>query len=340
MAMQAEVVVVGAGVNGLATAWALAREGRDVLVLEQFPLGHTRGSSHGASRIFRLAYPEAHWVRLAQEALEGWRELEAETGTKLLELNGLIELVSDPSEGSAAALDECGVPWSLLDPGEAERRFPLRVPDGLQVVLQEDAGYVRADRALEAFSSDLRILPETQVLSLDPLDTTAGRIEAQAVVVTAGPWAKELLAGVVALPVVPTRETVAYFRLESEKPIPSVVDFKPESNLHGTYALAAPGIGLKIGRHKSGPPADPDEEGQPDLEVVEHVAEVVAERFPDADPEPVKVETCFYTNTDDDRFILERHDRIVVGSACSGHSFKFAPAVGRRLAALAVEALA
>ena len=338
--MEAEVVVIGAGVNGLATAWALQREGRDVLVLEQFPLGHTRGSSHGASRIFRLAYPEPHWVRLAQEALLGWRELEAETGTKLLELNGLIELVGDPTDGSSAALDECGVPWSVLEPAEAERRFPLRVPDGLQAVLQEDAGYVRADLALEAFSRGLRILPETKVLSLDPLDTTAGRIEAEAVVVTAGPWARELLAGVVALPVVPTRETVAYFRLESDKPIPSVVDFEPDSNLHGTYALAAPGLGLKIGRHKSGPEADPDEVGEPDPKIVEHVAEVVAERFPDADPTPVKVETCFYTNTDDDRFILERHDRIVVGSACSGHSFKFAPAVGRRLAALAGEALA
>jgi sarcosine oxidase len=214
------------------------------------------------------------------------------------------------------------------------------VPDGLQAVLQEDAGYVRADRALEAFSRGLRVLPETEVLSLDPLDTTAGGIEADAVVVTAGPWARELLAGVVDLPVVPTRETVAYFRLESEKPIPSVVDFEAESNLHGTYALAAPGIGLKIGRHKSGPESDPDEEGRPDPEVVEEVAEVVAQRFPDADPAPVKVETCFYTNTDDDRFILERHDRIVVGSACSGHSFKFAPATGKRLAALAAEALA
>jgi len=338
--VKAEVVVVGAGVNGLATAWALAREGRDVLVLEQFPLGHASGSSHGASRIFRLAYPEPHWVRLAQEALEGWRELEAETGTTLLELNGLIELVSDPSEGSADALDECGVAWSVLDPGEAEQRFPIRVPEGLQAVLQEDAGYVRADLALEAFARGLRVLPETRVLSLDPLDTTAGRIEAEAVVVTAGPWVKELLAGVVDLPVVPTRETVAYFRLETEKPIPSVVDFKPDSNLHGTYALAAPGTGLKIGRHKSGPEADPNEEGRPDPKIVEEVAGVVAERFPDADPTPVKAETCFYTNTDDDRFILERHDRIVVGSACSGHSFKFAPATGKRLAALAGEALA
>jgi sarcosine oxidase len=278
-------------------------------------------------------------VRLAEESYGGWRELEEQTGMRLLELNGLIELVSDPSEGSADALDECGIEWEVLDKQEAERRFPIHVPEGLQAVLQRHGGYVRADRALEAFAQGLRVLPETKVVSLDPLDTSAGRIEAQAVVVTAGPWAKELLAGIVDLPVVATRETVAYFRLDSEKPVPSVVDFKPESGLHGTYALAAPGIGVKIGRHKSGPPADPDEEGSPDPARVEQVAAVVTERFPDADPTPVKAETCFYTNTDDDRFIIERHDRIVVGSACSGHGFKFAPAVGTRLAALASEAL-
>jgi sarcosine oxidase len=336
--MRAEVVVVGAGVNGLATAWALARQGREVLVLEQFALGHTRGSSHGTSRIFRLSYPEVHWVRLAQEAYEGWRELEAETGMRLLGLNGLVELVSDPSEGSAAALEECGIAWVVLEKEEAERRFPLRVPEGLLAVLQEDGGYVRADLALQAFARGVRVLPDTKVLSLEPLETSAGRIDARAVVVTAGPWAKQLLAGIVDLPVVPTRETVAYFRLDSDKPVPSVVEFKPRTTLHGTYALAAPGIGLKIGRHKSGPPADPDDEGGPDPRIVEQVAEVVAARFPDADPDPLRLETCFYTNTDDDRFILERHGRIVVGSACSGHSFKFAPAVGKRLAALALEA--
>ena len=91
MPLRAEVVVVGAGVMGAATARALARAGRDVLLVEQFRLGHTRGSSHGRSRIYRLAYPDPAWVKLAQEALAGWRALEEESGERLLEPNGLIQ---------------------------------------------------------------------------------------------------------------------------------------------------------------------------------------------------------------------------------------------------------
>jgi len=88
----ADVAVVGAGLNGLATAWALRRDGVDVVAYEQFELGHARGSSHGRTRIFRLAYPEEKWVRFAQDALDGWRELERQSGEELLLLNGLLEL--------------------------------------------------------------------------------------------------------------------------------------------------------------------------------------------------------------------------------------------------------
>ena len=84
--MQAEVAVVGAGIMGSATAYALARQGRDVLLLEQFRIGHEHGSSHGRSRIVRLAYPEVEFVELAREAFAGWRELEQESGQELLEL--------------------------------------------------------------------------------------------------------------------------------------------------------------------------------------------------------------------------------------------------------------
>src|SRR5581483_88405 len=98
---RADVVVVGAGVMGLASAWALARAGREPLVLEQFRVGHTHGSSHGATRIFRLAYEEAEWVRLAQEAFGLWRELEAETGETVLDLVGLVDLPEDPDRLTA-----------------------------------------------------------------------------------------------------------------------------------------------------------------------------------------------------------------------------------------------
>ncbi len=102
------------------------------------------------------------------------------------------------------------------------------------------------------------------------------------------------------------------------------------------YALEAPGVGLKAGVHQSGAPTDPDETAEPDARLLEIVSEWVARRYPFVDATPVAAETCIYTTTSDDRFVLERHGRIVVGSACSGHGFKFAPAVGELVAGLVV----
>jgi len=190
---------------------------------------------------------------------------------------------------------------------------------------------VYADRACAAFARGLRIEEDHLVESIDDL------VE-DVVVVCAGPWARRLLAPHgIDLPVVETRETIAYFRLEGG--VPSVVA-EVETKGHGFYSLADPVYGLKVGHHKSGIPADPDEEGGPDQAIVDEVTEWAGRTFSLAQPEPVEVQTCFYTNTADDSFVLERHGRIVVGSACSGHAFKFGPAVGARLAALAAEALA
>jgi sarcosine oxidase len=328
-----EVAVVGAGVMGLATARALVRQGREVEVYEQFRVGHKRGSSHGRSRIVRLAYPEASWVRLAHEAMAGWRALERETGETLLQLSGFAELVDDPAASSRDALEECGAAWELLQPEEFMRRFDVRVPEAWVAVLQPEAGVVYADRAQAAFRTaaegdGARIREETPVRSLDELD-------AETIVVTAGSWARPLLEGAgIELPVVPTRETVAFFRLDRDPPPPAVVTIMHGG--HGFYSLFDPEYGLKVGHHHSGPVADPDEEGAPDAEIVDAVTEWANQTYALAASEPAAVETCLYTNTDDERFVLERHGRIVVGSACSGHGFKFAPAIGERLAALAM----
>ena len=316
------VAVVGAGVMGCAAAWALRERGAEVTVHEQFGLDHDRGSSHGRTRIFRLAYPEPYWVRFAQEAYAGWQELDP----SLLGLYGLIELVADSGLMSARALEDCGVPYRVLDEAEV-RAHGARLPDGWSALYVPDAGVVFADRARHAFLEAAGVEVETnrRIESTDELD-------ADAVVVTAGPWIRDLVPD---LPVKVTRETVAYFEREGP-PAPSIVDLNAETGGHGMYSLHDPVHGLKAGAHHAGAEADPDAEASPDPAIVDRISSWVRERFPEVDPEPVGAQTCLYTTTADEQFVLERRGRVVVGSACSGHGFKFAPAVGRRLAELAL----
>jgi sarcosine oxidase len=331
--MQAEVVVVGAGIMGAATARALARQGRDVLLVEQFEVGHTRGSSHGRSRIVRLAYPEVEFVELAKEAFVGWRELEQESGQELLELTGLLELVESSAQSSQDALEAVGVEYQLLDAAEARRRWPVGVPDGWTPLFQPEAGIVRADLAHRAcvagaLAHGARLEQNSRIESLEEVD-------AKAIVVTAGAWVTRLVPD---LPVHTTRETVAYFRRDGE-PLPSVVQLDPATRGHAMYSLHDPVHGLKTGAHHAGARVSPDEPGEADPALVERIAEWVSRTYPDADPNPVAAETCMYTSTADEHFILERRGRVVIGSACSGHGFKFAPAIGMRLASLAADIL-
>jgi len=323
------VAVVGAGVMGCAAAWGLTERGADVTVLEQFDLDHTHGSSHGRTRIVRVAYPDEAWVRLAREAMDGWRELEAESGRDLLGLYGLVEVISSPELTSAAALDACGEPYRFLDADEA-RALGVALPDGWTALEQPEAGVVRADLARRAFldaavARGARLETGVRVESADDVD-------ADVVVLAAGAWIRRLVPDV---PVRVTRETIAYFR-RAGAPAPSVVELDEATRGHAMYALHDPVHGLKAGAHHAGAETEPDDDGGPDAALVERIAAWVAARLPDVDAEPVGAESCLYTSTADESFVLERRGRVVVGSACSGHGFKFAPAVGRRLAALAL----
>jgi len=331
----AEVVVVGAGVMGLATARALARAGRDVVLCEQFEVGHEHGSSHGGSRIVRLSYPEERWVRLAQESYPLWRELESECGRALLEQPGTLDL--GDWQANRDALAACGAPFEVLNGAEIERRFPIRIEPGGTGLFQADGGILFADLALQALlasaaAAGAHVREQLRVDSVaeNGEGVVAGGIRARVAVVTAGAWAPAL-AGVDATP---TRETTSYFSFE--EPVPSVSD-RTAGPVLG-YALMAPGVGLKAGLHQTGPAIDPDDPGGPDAEIAEQTAAWVERRFRGAGP-AVHIETCLYTTRPNDEFVLERKGRIVLGSPCSGHGFKFAPLVGERLAALAVEAL-
>jgi sarcosine oxidase len=357
MTRTADVVVVGAGIAGAATARAAARSGRTVVLVERFAVGHDRGSSHGATRIFRLGYPDERFVRMAQSALSGWRELEAECGQTLLVHTGALDLGAEAGS-IARAFSACGVPFEQPSPAEIRRRFGMAVDDGERALFQADGGITRSDRALVAFLDGARqagaeLVERTTVLGLqvEPrhvhVETDGVPLRARAVVVTAGAWAPRLLAPLgIDLPVVPTRETIAYVDLPRADTLPSLIDYASASTA-GTdglgrsgvagFALSAPGRGLKAGLHHAGAVTDPDDDPRPDDAIADWAARWARRRIPDAG-ELIGAETCIYTNTADESFVLERHGRVVVGSACSGHGFKFAPLIGRTLAALAGDA--
>jgi sarcosine oxidase len=315
---------------GSAAAWALAERGADVTVHEQYDLGHARGSSHGRSRIVRLSYPDPTWVRLALESMAAWRELERESETELLHLSGIVELGTSVDRTSASGLEACGVEYRLLDDAEA-RELGALLPDGWTALLQPEAGIVRADLARQAFL-DVAQRRGAQVETGRRIEST-DELDADVVVVTAGAWVQKLVPDV---PVEVTRETLAYFRREGP-PGPAIVELDEVTRGHGTYSLPDPLHGIKAGLHHGGPVVDPDLDGEPDLDAVAQVSAWIRERLTGVDPEPIGAETCLYTSTADGSFVLERRGRVVVGSACSGHGFKFAPVVGRRLADLALQ---
>ena len=342
------MVVVGAGAMGSATAWWLARWGRDVILVEQFEARHERGSSHGSTRLFRVAYPEPLFIEMARRALPLWRELEEEAGVELLATTGGVDYGDPVSlQPIVEAMANAGVPHVVVDPLEAGRRWPGFAFDG-PVVYQPDAGRIAAAAAVSALQERARICGasvqfEEPVRALTPRDdnrvlvtTDVEQYRAARAVVTAGAWVNSLLEGLVDLPpLTVTREQVFHFRSRSDDAVwPSFIH-------HGhafMYGLQAPGDeGVKVAEHHTGAVTTAegrsfkvDETGR--QRVIRHVTA----QMPGLDPTPTSASTCLYTNTPDESFIIERHGPIVVGSPFSGHGFKFVPLIGRQLAALAI----
>jgi sarcosine oxidase len=343
-----DVVVIGGGAMGAATARALAGRGTRVAMVEQFAAGHDRGSSHGRSRIFRLAYRDASFVPFAQRALELWRELEQESDTALLETTGGID--HGPAHvltEVAAGLADHGVHSQLLAAHQAVERWPGMWFDG-PVLLQPDAGRIDADAtvlALHRRASELGadVLTDERVTQIVERDgsvevvTTSRTLVAGVAVVAAGAWLPGLAAMLrlaADLPaMIVTQEQPAYFDAPAGQRWPVFVhhdDAAPH------YGLFTPGVGVKVGEHGTGAVVDPDRREPVDDERLRRLTAYVERWLPGAVPEPVRVDSCLYTTTPDEQFVLRRVGRIVACSACSGHGFKFVPAVGERAAALAL----
>jgi monomeric sarcosine oxidase len=340
-----EVCVVGGGITGLAAAWRLGLAGREVIALEQFTLDHARGSSHGATRIFRFAYPDAFYVRMAQASLPLWRELEAASGEEILRITGGLD-VGDPAilDAVASALIRCGAA-AEREP-DPRTRFPWLAVDG-PAVYSPDTGVLAAARALTAMGGRAReagvdVREGVAALSVHGSDekvtvrTETGVIRARRCIVATGAWARELLEpSGVRLPVHITREQVFYFR--------STVDVLPfihhgAITRYGVPAFAG-AAGVKVAEHTTGERTSAQGRSfEMDPEGAARVSAYVAEALPDLDPEPVALETCLYTMTPDEDFVVDVRGPLIIASPCSGHGFKFAPLIGEALAQLATEA--
>lgn len=341
-----DAVIIGAGAMGSATAWWLARRGRDVVLLEQFEQGHANGSSHGGSRIFRFAYYEPEYVRMAQEALPLWRELEADAGRTLLDITGAVDHGEAASLGAvAAALEACGAPHEVIPAAEARERFRGMRFDG-DVIFHPDGGRCRSDEAVRALQdraaahgADVRFGTGKAALRTTPtgieVDVGGETVRAPVAVVTAGGWVREVVGDEHAPDVKVTQEQIQHFEpvggAMTEDEWPSFIHHRRP----WVYGLATPGEGVKVAEHHVGPVVDPDRRAPRDHEAEATVVRYVEQWFPGLDPKPVHVAECLYTTTPDESFVIERRGPLVIGSPCSGHGFKFTPLVGRRLADLA-----
>ena len=342
-----DVVVVGGGAMGAATAHALVTQGRRVALVEQFAAGHDRGSSHGPSRIFRLAYREAAYVPFAQRALELWRALSDECGEELLVTTGGIDHGPvDVIEEIEAGLGAHQARSTRLTAEEAQERWPGMRFAG-PVLLQPDAGRIDADAtvlALHRLSAAIgaALITGEPVVGVradgSGVDVVTGNrtLRADVVVLAVGAWLPKLAAGLELAgelpPMTVTQEQPAYFTAPGSDTWPVFVH-------HGEaphYGLYTPGLGIKVGEHGTGVVVDPDYRPPVDQERLRRLSAYVEQWLPGADTPAARVDTCLYTTTPDESFVMQRSDRMVVCSACSGHGFKFVPAVGERTAALAI----
>ena len=342
------VVVIGAGAMGSAAAWQLAGRGHRVTLLEQFEPGHVRGASHGSSRIFRHAYAEPRYVELAARAAGLWARLEAVDGTRLIKWTGAVDH-GDPAavQGLARTLDTTGVPYQILSPRSAAERWPGLRFDTV-VLHHAAAGRVDADRSVlalqrQAVAAGAEVAHHSPVRAIHPgpsgveVVLDSGTIRADQVVVAAGAWTAELLAGVVPLPALrTTREQPAHFRpLDPDLEWPSFIHH-PGSDLRteGIYGLAS-ADGVKIGEHGTGPEVHPDRRSfDPDPAATDRLVDYAAEWLPGVDPTRPEPLTCLYTTTADSNFVIDRIGRVTVTAGFSGHGFKFTPAIGELVADL------
>ncbi len=357
-----DTIVVGLGGMGSASAFHLAARGQRVLGLEQHDLLHELGSSHGLTRIIRLAYHEhPSYVPLLRRSYELWHELEARAGERLLIKTGSVE--GGPEDGSmfrgaveAAELHD--IPHEILDGRELRRRYPAYVgfDDATRVVHQADGGFLMAERTILAHvngamanGADLRFRDPVRSWEATPdggvrVTTESGTHDADRLVITAGPWARHLVPRLERL-AVPERQVVCWLQpmrpeLFTPERFPVFIMDVEDGSYYGFPVHDVPGFKFARYHHRR-EPIDPDKADRAANAEDEALLRSFATRyFPDGAGPTVMLKACIFTNSPDEHFIVDQlpdSPQVSIAAGFSGHGYKFCSVIGEIMADLSVE---
>ncbi len=359
--LRKDVVVVGLGGFGSAALWRLARRGVDVAGIERHGIGHHLGSSHGATRLFRVACQEHPGLAaIALKSLELWTALGGQTGERLVRQSGCLSVGSPdsrPVRGAIEAAAAAGVPVEELGYDELAARQPqyAGLTAGDIGVWDPGAGICYPERNVRAMTAAARrlgaeVYPHTMVTGIEAdgdgvtVRTPTVAWRASRVVVAAGAWLGALVPG---LPLAPRRTPLYWFRPRDPRSrdftldrFPAFIWARSGAGLWGHGS--AEDYGVKIGLEPAGAasdragidPEDMDRYIHLDTDVDE-LSAAVARAFPGLDPRPAKVIPCLVTDSPDEQFLvggLGSQPRILVAGGDSGHGFKHAAGIGELLA--------
>jgi len=347
-------MVVGLGGMGSATLCSLARRGTKVLGIESFGVAHDRGSSHGQTRIIRQAYFEhPNYVPLLRQAYEQWGRLEEESGRRLFERVGLLEVgvESGPTmQGIRRSAKEHHLPIETLSAEESRRRFPsLDIPEGMDIIFEANAGFLYVERCV-ATAIEMAARYGAEVRTHSPVReirirrdhcevvTDAGTDTAEGIVLCLGAWSPALLP--VSLPLRVVRKHLHWFSCDDRRfhiadRCPAFFYELPEGSFYGFPAFED--VGVKVAEHTRGEyTADPARVDRTmDPKDTARIDCFVRSCLPTVSSTRTRHEVCMYTMTPDEHFVIDRHpenSRAVFAAGFSGHGFKFAAGLGECLA--------